>query len=137
MARPLFDSTLLNRLLDAQPLANLIEIRSQIQADLRDLHEKSVVLQRDLGEVQRVIAERDAEPDERPASETVSANGLRPSLPLRRAVLTVLREEPAFWTVEGLLTELRSRGWAPGGKNPRNTLVSRLSEMIRGGVVQK
>jgi hypothetical protein len=129
------ETSLLARLLDAQPLSQLSEIRSQIQADLRNAQQRVSQLSRDLAEVERAIAMRTTMDVVR--GKVVEPTTTYQPLPLRRAILTIFREEAVAWNPDALLSELGKRGWAPGGKSPRNTLVSRLSEMLRDGLIQK
>jgi hypothetical protein len=66
-------------------------------------------------------------------SGSVSAN-VRPSL--ADAVLLVMQEAPDdTWTGNKVLTSLGHKGWAPGGKTPRNSVDATLSRLRKAGKV--
>lgn len=60
----------------------------------------------------------------------------RPAVPLKKAIRLALGRYPELYAEE-IMAVLTADRMEPGGKNPRNTLVSRLSEMIRDGEVER
>jgi hypothetical protein len=61
-----------------------------------------------------------------------------PSAPsLRKAIKFLLAERPGYWERDEIIAELERRGWEPGGKSPRNTVISRLSELTKAGVIER
>jgi hypothetical protein len=125
-------SSLLSRLLRDRPMDDLRTLRQQILAELMEAQASSRRLRGELQELDRVIEARGGSAV--PAPPTAADPN---PLPLRKAILRLLDERPEAWTREDLLNELGRRGWAPGGRNPRNTLISRLSEMAREDLIEK
>lgn len=66
-------------------------------------------------------------------------NGAHPAdkPPLAAAIETIMRTEDRPWQVEELLAALTARGWAPGGKTPRNSLDATLSRLRRDDRVER
>jgi hypothetical protein len=125
--------SLLGRLLASRPVAELRVLRGEIAAELETTHKSLLRLQLELAAVDREMQARASDSN---GPEPATPSG-RPAVPLRRAILMVLRERPGTWTRDELLDELRKRDMAPGGKNPRNTLVTRLSEMANEGLIDR
>lgn len=124
--------SLLGRLLAGRSLDELRVLRAEIASDIDTTGSTLKRLQTELQEVDAAIAERGQG----------QSNGRSPTrsqspVPLRKAILTLLRERPGTWERDEILEELGRRGWAPGGKNPRNTLISRLSEMAGEGLIAR
>lgn len=118
--------SLLLRLLDSQPTANLVSLRREIAADLGRAQDETRRLMNDLREVDRVLAEREGHD----LPDLFSTSELGPTPSLKNAVLIVLDEEPnRVWHRDELFAEIMSRGWGPGGTNPRNTFTSRLRDL--------
>jgi hypothetical protein len=103
----------------------LADMRRQVEAELAGGREIVARAEAQLGaldQLEALLAER--EPDEPPAF----VPGAAPSL--KKAILLVLDTDPnRIWHREALLAELVRRGWGPGGRNPRNTLTSRLRDL--------
>jgi len=133
---------LLRRFVGNQPNA-LAEMREQIARELEFAEGNVTRLRQELAGVEELLALEVERPTiangqesllPPPAERTPFTPGIPP---LRKAILTVLRERPGAWDREELFAELVRRGWAPGGKSPRNTLVSRLSELVRDGLIAR
>jgi hypothetical protein len=125
--------SLLGRLLASRSVDELRVIRSDIAADAQAARMTFERLQEELREVDRALAARSAEANGRTQSSRRQAS----PIPLRKAILTVLRERPGGWDRTQILEALEEKGWAPGGRNPRNTLTSRLAEMANEGLIMR
>ena len=72
-----------------------------------------------------------------PSSDVLSSPGVKPTL--RQAILRSMfdrkpvggREIP--WAVPMVISELESRGWAPGGKNAENMVRHMMGDMVKRG----
>jgi hypothetical protein len=54
------------------------------------------------------------------------------------AVLRLMSEHPDVpWTSDALLAHMRDRGWAPGGKTPKNSVAATLSRLKADGRVER
>ena len=129
------NDSLLSRLLRSQQVSELRALRTELVRDLKANRAEFERLQLDLREVEKAISERtgqDVPPLFQP--DTVSRTGM----PLRRAIIHILDEAPErVWDRDEVMAELDMRGWAPGGKNPRNTLSTRLAEMANEGQIRR
>jgi len=57
---------------------------------------------------------------------------------LRRAVLAVMAQEPSrIWRPADVLHRLTELGWAPVGRNARNQVQNRFSDMLSRGEVSR
>lgn len=113
------------------------ELRS-IDAQRRELdtYEQLVRLVLDLahGPTANGAAPAPADADETDAEEVQSE---RPST-LRGAVMAVMAQEPSrIWRPADVLHRLTELGWAPLGKNARNQVQNRFSDMLSRGEVSR
>jgi hypothetical protein len=71
------------------------------------------------------------------APAEVEAEAERPSLD--DAILRIMGEwEPiTVWTGDKILIQLERKGWAPGGRTPRNTVDATLSRLTKQGRLER
>jgi hypothetical protein len=124
------NTSLIARLLKSQATAQLRTLRKEIVADLEAAHREASRLTKDLNEVERELSTRG---DEIPEPTTTT----RSVMPLKKALRVVLRDGNGYLTPEQIMAELERRQMAPGGKSPRNTLNSRLWEMVRDNEIER
>lgn len=125
---------LIERFIGNQP-DGLEGIRTQIKTEL-EYAERTVQRTREqLAAIEWVMANVDREAATNGAPPTAARLPGAPSL--RKAIKLLLTERSDYWTRDEIISELERRGWAPGGKTPRNTVISRLSEMTRAGVIER
>jgi hypothetical protein len=126
---------LIQRFVGTQPEA-LEQIRDQIQSELE--HYEGAILQAraQLAAIDQVIAGiKKAPPMNGPPPVPFKSVG---APPLRKAILFILDDRsPNYVARDEILAELDRRGWGPGGKTPRNTVISRLSELVRDEIVER
>lgn len=130
--------TLIQRFVGTQPEA-LPQMREQVSRELEFSESTAKRLRQELDALDELIG-LIADDDTEAAEDPGQLPGFIPirqhkRVPLRKAVLQVLASRPGRWGRDELLTELTRLGWAPGGNTPRNTLISRLSEMAKEGQV--
>jgi hypothetical protein len=102
----------------AQAIASLIQVRELFDSFATDV-------------VREVRNERNA--------STLVDMASRLSKPaLTKAILTVVATQPeASWPADQILSELNERGWAPGGRTPRNSLDATLSTLTKRGQLER
>lgn len=124
---------LIQRFVGTQPDA-LTQMREQVDREL-EFHEATVMrLRRELDAIDLLlgmIEDDEATPVELPPTAA------RVRKPLRRAIMDTLATRPGYWSRDELLAELTRAGNRPGGKNPRNVLISRLAEMANEGLIAR
>ncbi len=126
--------TVIQRFVGAQPDA-LSNMRAQVRGELDFAEANANRLRAELAAIDELLAMIEQEAEE--AASPHAQLAFYPALPLRKAILALLSERPGYWDRDDLLRQLTRRGWAPGGKNPRNTLISRLSEMAKEGLIER
>ena len=128
---------LIQRFVGTQPDA-LEQIRAQVLNEVANYENALRQAKAQLVAVDQVIAGLKKAP---PAADNGSPPvAVRPvaAPPLRKAILMLLTEvSPTYLTRDDILAELARRGWSPGGKTPRNTVISRLSELARDGAIKR
>jgi hypothetical protein len=122
--------TPLTRFLTTQTPQQLRDIRAEFRAEIDAGRQRLTELEEDLAVVEDAIAAKSGTPRR-------SLNGGPPRAPLMKTVLEFVGERPTGWTKQEILEELGRRGAAPKGKNPGNTLVTRLGEMVKRGQLEK
>jgi hypothetical protein len=126
--------TPLTRFLITQSPQQLRDIRAEFRAEIDATRRRLEELEEDLAVVEDAIAIRSG----RPRPSRVSSNGRPRTRPtLRKTVLEFVGERPGGWTKQEIMDELVARDAAPQGPNRENTLITRLSEMVRGGQLEK
>jgi hypothetical protein len=128
-------SSLLAQLLADQSPAELralrTRLRGEIELDRVALGQKEA----DLREVERILVSRSgpARPVAKGKARRARAarrNGAAPvGGSLRQTILKIVGDDPGPWAPDDLFEALQERGAAPGGKQPMNTLRTRLREM--------
>jgi hypothetical protein len=127
--------TVLQRFVGPQPDA-LERVRDQVRGELAAAEGQAARLRAELDALETLLDMSEEEAREAAVVPRIQTSlRLYPPMPLRRAILTVLGSRHGYWSRDELLDELVRRGWAPGGSNPRNTLISRLSEMAKDGLI--
>jgi hypothetical protein len=128
--------SLLGRLLMTQPVADLRVLRTEIVRDLNRARTELETLQNDLREVERAIAARTGQENPPLFQSGTPTNRTSPSL--KTAIVQILDEAAdRVWLRDELMAELDLRGVAPGGRNPRNTLSTRLAELAHKGRIKR
>jgi hypothetical protein len=117
---------LIQRFMGNQPDV-LDRVRTQVQNELDAAREMAAQAEAQLAAIDQFQALiEEGSNGEQLAISTRTA--VKPSL--RKGIVQVLRERPGYWTRDELYAEIVRRGWGPGGKSPRNTFTSRLSELL-------
>jgi hypothetical protein len=117
-------------------VAELETIHAEYLNALSDAKSAVRDIEAELALVERAMAGKAASTGVRPVS-TRPANGRGPSRgSLRNQILKVVRELDGIDRKQ-LLPELERRGLAPRGKNPRNTVNSRVLEMVVRGELRR
>jgi hypothetical protein len=124
-------NTPLTRFLGTQTTQQLHDIRQEFRTEIDATKLKLEELEEDLEVVEDVIATKSG--GQRP--KRADSGPPRPAL--RKTVLEFVGERSGGWTADEIRAELERRGAAPTGKNPRNTLVTRLGEMVNRGELDK
>lgn len=118
----------------------------ELRADI-DATEKRLAMLRDelawYEAGRRLFGDTPPDPDVEPSlpgmasgSTSSNENGKKPTL--RQAILAVMREEPnKTWKTETVISELRHRGWLPGGPNGEHLTRSMLAQMHRKGQARR
>jgi hypothetical protein len=124
---------LLERFVGNSPDA-LGQMRTQVEGELagarRMVREREAQLAA-IDQLQALLNEKPQEQDagSDSAGATISITALT-APPLKKGIVQILDENPErIWDREALFLELRRRGWAPGGSNPKNTFTSRLRDL--------
>jgi hypothetical protein len=130
--------TIIQRFLGTQPDA-LTTMREQVATELRfaqDAVDRAQAQLDAIDDLQRVMeAEGDASEPANLVGGFITFKAAN-APPLRKAILQVLTDLGEL-SRDDLVAELDRRGWGPGGKNPRNSVVSRLSDLTRAGAVEQ
>jgi hypothetical protein len=120
---------LLQRFVGNDPNA-LDQMRAQVENELRTAEEMVVRARAQLDALQQLQSLIDEGKGGGGSDASV------PAPPLRKAILRILDESHGM-TRDELWDELRRRSWGPGGKTPRNTFISRLSDLAREDVIER
>lgn len=107
---------------------------TQLREELEEIHRQKSSLETHESLVQLALRWKEGETNGR-TIEAQPVTGPRPSA--RQAILLVLAEREGRWLKTDLIRELDRRDWMPHGKNPKNQITSRLSELVgRGEVIR-
>lgn len=125
-------NTPLTRFLATQTAQQLREIRTEFRTEIDATRQRLDELEEDLSVVEESIANKAGKP-----RQARSPNGVPKTPTLKKTVLEFVPERPGGWTKQEIMDELQRRGAAPAGRNPANTLVTRLGEMVNRGELDK
>jgi len=117
---------------------SLVELRAEkatldaeiaVRARRANQIERLISLLTDVGNEQGESSDEPSDEDAPTVSGEVDPQAQRPSLD--DAILRVMSEwDPmTLWRGDKLLVELERKGWAPGGRTPRNTVDATLSRL--------
>ncbi len=118
---------LIQRFLGTDPDA-LTRTQEQIRAEIEQYERALAQSRAQLAAIERLVeGAKTAAP---PINGVPAARRTINAPPMRSAIRVVLRDNGAGLTNDEILAELFRRGWAPGGKTPKNTVNSRLSDLM-------
>jgi hypothetical protein len=132
--------TPLTRFLATQTLVQLRELRSEYRTEIEQLRIRTAALEDQVPLIELAIHEKTGSrkrPSKPPPVASRNGTGSAEAGSLRAAILQVMQDRPHDWTRQDLYEELRRRGQAPRGQNPKNTLGNRLLEMAKRGEIKK
>lgn len=124
--------TPLTRFLATQTTQQLHAIRQEFLSEIDGTKQRLGELEEDLDVVEDVIASKSGgQRPPRPKREG------RPRPTLRKTVLEFVGQRSHGWTKQEITEELERKGASPAGKNPSNTIATRLGEMVNRGELEK
>lgn len=130
--------TPLTRFLSEQTVGQLREIRTEFRAEIESGRRRLQELENDLAVVEEAIAAKSGSRTRQPRPTVDNGPAeLSPSPTLRRTVAAFIGDRPGGWTRDEIMDELARRGAEPKGRNPSNTLITRLREMVQRGELEK